>query len=91
MSPFIIETVGYIAAGFGTVLMLPQVIKSYKSKQVEDLSMNMVIIYLVNCVLWSFYGFFTHSMPVFLCNIIALCIGLFQLYIKLKYSRKVEI
>ena len=41
--------VGYLAAVFGTALMLPQVYKSIKTKRVDDISMSMLVVYVINC------------------------------------------
>ncbi|HEY9125309.1 MAG TPA: SemiSWEET family transporter [Bacteroidales bacterium] len=79
------EIVGYLAAVFGTALMLPQVYKSIKTKRVDDISMSMLVVYVINCTLWEVYGLLIHAMPVILCNIIALGIGIVQLVLKFKY------
>lgn len=81
-------TVGYMAAIVGTSMMLPQVIKSWKTKRVGDLAMGTVIIYFVNCGLWLTYGVLISSRPVVLANGIGLMIGFLQLVIKIKYNDK---
>lgn len=87
MSDLLTEVIGYIAAVFGTILMLPQVYKSYKTKRVGDISKSMIVVYIINCSLWETYGLLIHSNPVILCNIFALIIGFVQLVFKLKYSK----
>lgn len=89
MSVLITELVGYSAAVIGTSLMLPQVIKSLKTKRVEDLSFTMLILYFLNCVLWSIYGILISAMPVIICNLIALCISIAQILIKIKYRKNI--
>ncbi len=84
----IIDLTGYLAAIFGTALMLPQVYKTYKTKRVEDLSMVMINVYLINCALWLAYGIMLNSLPMILCNSIAEVIGLIQLLMKLKYTKQ---
>ncbi len=81
------EIVGYTAAVFGTALMLPQVFKSYKTKRVNDVSIIMLIIYIINCSLWEVYGILICSKPIIVCNILALFIGMLQLYLKLKLQK----
>ncbi|MBP7114395.1 MAG: hypothetical protein KBA40_03000 [Candidatus Peribacteraceae bacterium] len=81
------EIIGYIAAVIGTVLMLPQVIKSIQTKSAKDVSALMLSAYLIQCVLWSIYGLRIHAAPVYLCNMIAFCIGLVQVGLKLKYAK----
>jgi MtN3 and saliva related transmembrane protein len=85
---WITDVIGYIAAAFGTALMLPQVFKSIKTKRVDDISMVMLIVYIVNCITWEIYGLMLGSMPIILCNIVAGLIGILQLWLKLKYRSK---
>jgi MtN3 and saliva related transmembrane protein len=87
MNSFISEMIGYAAAFFGTILMLPQVYKTYRTRQVKDISLIMLVIYIVNCTLWGIYGFHLRSVPMLLCNGIALCIGLLMITMKIAYSR----
>ncbi len=82
------EIIGYVAAAFGTALMLPQVYKSLVTKKADDISMVMLIVYAINCTLWEIYGLLIDSMPIILCNIIALMIGLFQIFLKIRFSKK---
>ncbi len=81
------EIIGYIAAVIGTVLMVPQVIKSIQTKSAKDVSALMLGAYLVQCVLWSIYGFSIKAPPVYLCNMIAFCIGVVQVGLKVKYAK----
>lgn len=82
------DVIGYLAATVGTLIMLPQVIRSIRTKHANDVSMVMLIAYIVNCVLWDIYGILLHSLPLILCNSIALVIGSIQMYLKIKYSRQ---
>jgi len=84
----ITEIIGYAAAAVGTSLMLPQVIKSWKSKHVDDISYGMVIMYVINCSLWLIYGILLKAIPLALCNFLALIVSLAQLYLKIKYTTK---
>ncbi|MBN2273088.1 MAG: hypothetical protein JXR41_12530 [Bacteroidales bacterium] len=90
MDTFHIELIGYLAAFFGTILMLPQTIKTFRTKNVRDISFLMLVIYIVNCTLWGIYGFYLHSGPMLLCNSIALIIGILMLIMKIGYSRHQE-
>lgn len=88
MNPLITAIIGYAAAIVGTSLMLPQAIKSFKTKSVQDLSYLTLVFYFLNCVLWGLYGFLINAMPVIVCNSIALVISIFQLWLKFKYHNK---
>ena len=69
------------------VSFVPQVIKSYKTKRVEDLSLWMIVATFVGTVFWILYGYFINSKPVLIMNIIFGFVVLFQLFLKLKYQK----
>ena len=60
--------VGWIAAVVGTSILLPQVVKSFKTKKTTDVSMGMVVIFIINCSLWITYGFLLSAMPLIISN-----------------------
>jgi MtN3 and saliva related transmembrane protein len=76
--------VGYAAAAVGTVLMLPQVIRSWRTRRVNDVSLGMVWLYVANCALWLAYGLMADVRPVSVTNALALVISLVQLALKLR-------
>ena len=88
MNSLVIDIRGYVAAAFGTALMLPQVYKTYKTKRVEDLSLVMIYVYIINCALWLTYGAMLKSLPMVLCNAMAELIAIIQLILKIQYSKK---
>ena len=47
---------------------MPQVIKAWRTKSVDDLSIWMLIAFTTGVVLWVVYGLATHSMPVVAAN-----------------------
>ncbi|MCE9541855.1 hypothetical protein K8R03_04865 [Candidatus Kaiserbacteria bacterium] len=79
--------VGTAATLVGTVLMLPQVYKSLKTKQVDDVSWMMLILYVLNCALWLSYGLLIDALPLVITNAIALCIGVAQSVLKYVFSK----
>ena len=87
MNSIITNIVGYLAATVGTSMMLPQVVKSYRTREVKDVSFASVILYVLNCALWLVYGVLIAAMPVTITNAIALVIGCFQLALKLKHGK----
>lgn len=85
MFSIITETIGYSAAVIGTSLMLPQVIKSLRTKKVDDISFAMLVLYFLNCLLWAAYGVLIYAIPVIICNVIALVVSITQISLKIKY------
>ncbi|NJK95942.1 MAG: hypothetical protein HC905_14425 [Bacteroidales bacterium] len=51
----------------------------------DDISMSMLVVYIINCILWEIYGWFIASNPIIICNLIALMIGTVQIGIKIKF------
>jgi MtN3 and saliva related transmembrane protein len=88
MQQIFIDIVGFAAAIVGTSMMLPQVIKSLRTKRVEDLSIMMCILFFLNCVLWELYGWLVGSWPVIVANFCGVIISTTQLIIKVRYDKK---
>ena len=81
------DILGYIAGIFIIVSIIPQIIKSYKTKSVKDISLLMPISLIVGTILWLVYGFIVDSMPIIMLNIIYLLVVSYQLYLKIKYDK----
>ena len=81
------DIIGYLGGFFIMISFIPQVIKSYKTKSVDDLSMNMILATLVGTVFWIIYGFLINGMPIIVMNIIFGIIVLYQLYLKIKHEK----
>ena len=85
---FWIEFIGY-SAGILTLLnMLPQVIKTYKTKHAKDVSYLMIITYALSMVLWVTYAYFINSWPIMTTNGVALIMSVIQLSLMIKYNKK---
>ncbi len=85
MSYLFTNIIGYIAAVVGIFVMLPQVVKSLKTKKTEDVSMGMVVLYVLNCFLWLIYNVLISATPAVVANAVGLVISVVQLMVKLKY------
>lgn len=80
------DLIGYTGTVVGTLIMLPQVIKVFRTKKTEDVSVLMTILYLLNCVLWLWYGHRIHAAPVMVANGAGGVIGTILFVLKLKYD-----
>ncbi|MBI2655323.1 hypothetical protein HYX06_02770 [Candidatus Woesearchaeota archaeon] len=81
------EIIGYLGGIFIMISFVPQVIKSYKTRSVADLSLWMIIATLIGTIFWIIYGYFIKSSPVLVMNIIFGIIVLYQLFLKIKYEK----
>jgi len=86
MEGLIVQVVGYAAAAVGTSLMVPQLVRSLRTKRMDDISIYMLLLYLVNGCLWTAYGWMIASYPVVVCNVIALFIAVWLIVLKIRYS-----
>ena len=81
-----IDIMGYIAGALVVASLLPQVIKSWKTKSTKDISILRYIIYVTGLVLWVGYATIIKNGPVALMNSIGLILAISILYLKIKHG-----
>lgn len=81
------EIIGYSAGFLMACTMIPQIIRSIRTKSVEDISIYMIIIYIISSILWTFYGVLITAWPVAIADGFAFFVGITQLMLKLKYQK----
>ena len=67
-----IDALGFAAATLTTLAFLPQVIKSWKRRAVDDLSLAMLVALNVGIVLWIAYGLVIGAFPLVVANVVTL-------------------
>jgi len=85
---FQIEIIGLIAGVLTTAAFLPQIYKTWKTKDVSALSLPMLILFFVGIVLWLVYGIYIESLSMILANAITIVSAFFLIYFKLTYQSK---
>ena len=80
------EIIGLVAAFITTASFLPQVFKTYKTKDTSGLSLTMYLTFFVGIVLWSVYGIYINSLSVILANSITAILAFYLICLKLKYK-----
>jgi len=88
MSTFNIELFGYSAAILTTLAFLPQLIKTFKTKKAEDVSLITLIMFLTGVSSWIVYGYKISSIPILIANVITFILNLLILIFKVYYSKK---
>jgi MtN3 and saliva related transmembrane protein len=81
-----IDIVGYIAGILVVISLLPQTIKSWRTKSTKDLSLWRYIIYCTGLILWIGYAIIIQNGPVAVMNGLGLILALSILYLKLKHG-----
>lgn len=75
--------IGYLAATLTTVAFLPQVIRLYKTKNTEAISIWMYSIFSMGVFLWLIYGCIIEAWPIVAANAITLLLSLCILWMKI--------
>ncbi len=88
MLEILIELIGYLGGIFIMISFVPQVIKTYKTKNADDVSLQMLLATLIGMIFWIFYGIFIAAVPIIVMNIMFTTTVLLEIYLKSKYSSK---
>ncbi|MGH7603277.1 MAG: SemiSWEET family sugar transporter [Gemmatimonadaceae bacterium] len=64
-----IHYLGYFAGALTVFSFLPQVIRTWNSRQTRDLSLGMFALLITASSLWIIYGVVIHDWPVILTNV----------------------
>ena len=81
-----IELIGYLAGIIVAISLIPQVIKSWKTKSTKDISVMWTLIYLIGLILWIVYGIGILSFPIIIFVSIEALLAISLLILKIKYG-----
>ncbi|PNX50040.1 MAG: hypothetical protein BV456_08065 [Thermoplasmata archaeon M8B2D] len=82
----IIELLGLVAGAVTSLGFIPQLIRGYKTKKLEDISYYMPAILAIGMALWLFYGFVIEAFAVIIANGFGIFCCLALIFMKKKYS-----
>ena len=82
----ITASLGYLAGFLTTLAFVPQVVKTWKSKSTQDISLGMFLIFCTGLSCWLAYGILIRSQPVILANLATLTLAGIILAMKLRYK-----
>ena len=80
------DILGYVAGLLVVSSLLPQTIKSWRTKSTRDLSLWRYVIYATGLLLWVTYAVLIKNGPVAVMNSVGLVLALSILWLKLKYG-----
>lgn len=80
------EIIGIIAGCCTTASFVPQVIRTWRTKSVGDISLRMYLLLCLGIVLWLVYGYQIGSFSVLAANSITLVLTVSVLVMKLRYG-----
>ena len=80
--------VGYVAATLTTLAFIPQVIHTWRTRKMEDISAGMYTAFAIGLAAWIVYGILLGQWPIIAANSLTLIMVLFILVMKLRHSRR---
>lgn len=67
-----VTIIGYIAATLGTICWVPQMMKTWVSRETKDLSLWANLLMLANLCMWLTYGILLGAWPIIVANLISI-------------------
>ncbi len=83
-----VSTIGSLAAILTTVSFVPQVIQSYRTRDLSGVSLTMYSIFTAGVGLWLLYGICKLDWPLILSNSLTFCLAATMLVLKIRQSIK---
>ncbi|AZB08603.1 hypothetical protein EG344_07000 [Chryseobacterium sp. G0162] len=79
---------GIIAGVLTSISMIPQLVKVIREKNVEDISLLMLLVLISGLSLWVWYGFVKDELPIILSNSFAVLVNICLLVSYMIYHKK---
>jgi len=79
------DLVGYAAAILTTVAFFPQVLKSWRTRDLSGVSLTMYSLFTAGVALWLAYGVLLGSWPIIVANGVTLGLASVVLALKMKH------
>lgn len=83
-----ITLIGIVAGICTTIAVVPQIVRTWKTKKVMDVSIAMFIVLIAGVGLWTLYGILKTDWPIIITNGISVMLNLCMLYFIITYSEK---
>jgi MtN3 and saliva related transmembrane protein len=80
----IVNITGSLAGGLTTIAFIPQVVRTWKTRSAQDISLFMFLLFSCGVLLWLIYGILLHALPIILANGITLALSLSILAMKVR-------
>ena len=78
------DLIGSAAGTLTTVAFIPQVVRAWRTKSVDDLSLWMLLAFTAGVGLWTVYGVVTGALPLIVTNGVTFVLALALLVMKLR-------
>ncbi|NNE78351.1 MAG: SemiSWEET transporter [Pricia sp.] len=82
-----VEWIGIFAGIFTTIAAVPQIVKAWKSKKVDDVSPWMFCVLILGVFLWTVYGIIKVDFPIIVTNGISVILNTTMLVLIINYRK----
>lgn len=82
------QAIGLFAGICTSTSLLPQLIKTFREKQAEEISKLMLFVLMTGVATWVVYGILREDLPIVLTNSFSLLLNITLVVLRFKYSRK---
>lgn len=79
---------GLIAGALTTSGYIPQIVKGYRTKKMDDVSLMMISVLCVGMSLWIAYGYGTNDLALLISNIVGTTFLAILVAMRIHYSKK---
>ena len=80
--------VGYAAGALTVLSLVPQVVRAYRTRLVDDLSWGLVALLALSGALWLLYGLLSSQLPVVLTNAGVVILSTALVVAKARFGRR---
>lgn len=81
-----VSLIGYVAGTCTTLAFLPQVIRTWRTRSTDDISLGMFSLMVFGIALWLFYGIVIGDWPLIIADSISLLFAAVILGMKVRYG-----
>jgi MtN3 and saliva related transmembrane protein len=81
------QIIGLAAGVLTASSLIPQVVKTWKEKKAEDVSLLMLVILLTGIVLWIVYGIKREDLPIIATNSVSFLVNSIMIVLRIKFRK----
>lgn len=82
----IADLFGFIGAGLGIIMFIPQAFQVYKTKNTKSISLATYVIIDIASFFWIAYALMISSLPVLMVNIVLILLSTYIIVMKIKHG-----
>jgi MtN3 and saliva related transmembrane protein len=78
------NVLGALAGTITTISFIPQVVKTWRTRRADDISLGMLLLFTTGVALWEIYGWMIGAVPVIAANGVTVVLAIVMVVLKLR-------